>query len=342
MERAFTAVAEWRDVDVPTFRNEILPRSHPVVLRGLVKDWPAVETGRASPRALCDYLKGFDLGRPVETYVADAGIQGRFFYRDDMRGFNFERRKERIGEAMERMLAHLADEDPPAIYVQSTPVSEYMPAFAVANALALVHAAVPPRIWIGNAVTVTTHYDLSDNIACVVAGRRRFTVFPPEQLPNMYVGPLEFTPGGAPVSMVDPEAPDLARFPRFEEALAAAQVAELGPGDALYIPYFWWHHVKSLERFNVLVNYWWNEARTPLASPYDCLLHALLALREMPANQRAAWRTAFDYYVFKGYGEPLAHLAPEHRGGMGPMSPERARHLKATLLRALTRTIAGG
>jgi hypothetical protein len=341
MSEAFSTTAEWRNVNAAMFRREIFPRNKPAILRGVVKDWPAVQAGLNSPRTLADLLKGLDLGRTVETYVANAAIGGRFFYRDDLRSFNFERKPERISDAVDRMLAHLEDPEPPAIYVQSTPLSEYMPGFAPAHTLELVNDSVSPRIWIGNAVTVTTHYDLSDNIACVVAGRRRFTFFPPEQLPNMYMGPLEFTPGGAPVSLVDPEKPDLDRYPRFAQALAVAETAELEPGDAVFIPYSWWHHVRSLQPFNVLVNYWWNDARVPLASPYDCLLHAILALREMPENQRATWRTIFDYHVFKSHGEPLAHLPPENRGGLGPLSAERARHLKATLLRALTRTIAG-
>ena len=29
------------------------------------------------------------------------------------------------------------------------------------------------------------------------------------------------------------------------------------PGDAIYIPPLWWHHVESLGQFNVLVNYWY-------------------------------------------------------------------------------------
>jgi hypothetical protein len=339
MGHSLTNIAEWANVDRATFRSEIVARARPAVLKGAVRHWPVVSEGLKSPGALCDYLKPFDIGRPVSTFEGAPGINGRFFYRPDMQGFNFERRDGSISGAMDRMLAQ--GESPQAIYVQSTPIPEYMPALAQHLPFDLVHPSVPGRIWIGNAVVVTTHYDLSENLACVVAGRRRFTLFPPEQLPNLYVGPLEFTPGGAPVSMVDLDSPDLARYPRFADALAAAETADLEPGDVLYIPYMWWHHVRSLDRLNVLVNYWWNDARTPLASPYDCLLHALLALREMPPDQRTAWRALFDYHVFKVHGEPLEHLAPQHRGGLGPMTPERAQHLKMTLLRALTRTIAG-
>ncbi|HEY4115152.1 MAG TPA: cupin-like domain-containing protein [Rhizomicrobium sp.] len=333
-------IPELHNVDLLTFRNEILPQAKPVVLKGLIADWPATRAARSSPQAIAEYLKVFDSGRVSNTLVAEAEVRGKFFYGSDLRSFNFAKRQERISDAIDRLLTDAPDENAPATYVQSMPIPEYMPGFANANVNPLVHASVPGRIWIGNRLTVTTHYDLSDNLACVVAGRRRFTLFPPDQIANLYPGPLEFTPAGTPVSMVDLGNPDFDRFPNFRTALAAAQTAELEPGDALFIPYFWWHHVQSLEPFNVLVNYWWNEGRPPLPGTYDCLLHALLAIREMPDNQRAAWRAAFDYYIFKTHGEPLAHLPPEVRGGMGPMTPQRAHDLKQMLLRGLMKQVA--
>ncbi|MFX7984900.1 cupin-like domain-containing protein, partial [Acinetobacter baumannii] len=88
----------------------------------------------------------------------------------------------------------------------------------------------------------------------VAAGRRRFTVFPPEQLPNLYLGPLDPTPAGQPVSLVDFHQPDFERFPRFRDALAAGEAAELAPGDAVYIPSMWFHHVEGLAPVNLLIN----------------------------------------------------------------------------------------
>src|SRR5690606_30198050 len=251
-------IPEWQGVDRERFLNEILPQNRPAVLRGLVSDWPAVAEGMKSAAALGAYLRAFDSGRPVRTLFAEPSIEGRFFYREDMRGLNFERRSEALSAAVQRLLELDGQPQPPAVYVESTPVAEYLPGFERQNALALLPAPAAPRIWIGNAVTVQTHFDLKDNIACVVAGRRRFTLFPPDELPNLYVGPFDFTLSGPPVSMVQLDAPDFERYPRFRQALEHAVVAELAPGDALYIPYFWWHHVQSLASFNVLVNYWWN------------------------------------------------------------------------------------
>jgi hypothetical protein len=331
-------VREWRDIELATFKNEILPENKPAVLRGLLKDWPAVQTGLNSNRALCDYIKQFDCGRPVETLMGDASIGGRFFYTDDLAGVNFVRKFENISSTLESLLLHVDDPNPPAIFIQSASVPEFLPKFADENATALADPAAIPRIWVGNSISVATHYDISDNIACVVAGRRRFTLFPPEQIRNLYVGPIHFTLAGQPVSMVSLDQPDLIRYPRFEEALATAQVAELEPGDAIFIPYFWWHNVKSLEKFNVLVNYWWDDAKLKFGSPYDCLLHGFLTLRQLPANQRAAWRAVFDHYVFQTDADPVAHLPPERRGALGEMTPELAAHIKSALLKRLSRS----
>jgi hypothetical protein len=334
---ALPGVKEWVNADPATFRDEIVAANQPAVLRGLVKDWPAVRAGRRSARALCDYIAGFDGGRPVQTLVGEPAIRGRFFYSNDLSGVNFERTSERISATLERLLAYADAEEPPAIFIQSASVPEFLPHFAADNAIDLAGPSAVPRIWVGNAVTVTTHYDISENIACVVGGRRRFTFFPPDQIRNLYVGPIHFTLAGQPVSMVSLEEPDLKRYPRFEQALAAAQTAELEPGDAVYIPYFWWHHVKSLESVNVLVNYWWDPAQAGLGSPYDCLLHGFLTLKNLPENQRAAWRAMFDHYVFQTGADPVAHLPPERRGALGEMTPELAAHIKAALLKRLNR-----
>jgi hypothetical protein len=323
-------------VDLKTFRDEIFPGGRPVVFKDLVRDWPAVRAGRESTRSLGDYLRGFDRGKQVAVLEGPPSIRGHFFYRDDMRGLNFERKPATIGATIERLLTLEQDAAAPALYVESTPTPEFLPAFAEANAQPLLPVSVAPRIWIGNHLIAQTHFDLSNNIACVVGGRRRFTLFPPEQLPNLYVGPLEFNISGPPISMVSLRNPDLARFPRFAEALAASQSAELGPGYALFIPFGWWHHVESLTPFNVLVNYWWNDApRT--GSAFDCMLHAVLTLRDLPPEQRAVWRGLFEHYVFKPGDEAMGHLAREQRGLLGPASPERNQAIRTILAKAFSK-----
>jgi hypothetical protein len=329
------AIREWHGVSAERFRDEIVPHEEPAVLRGLVADWPAVQYGARSSRELAAYIKAYAGGQPVEAFIGDPAIRGRFFYADELRGYNFERRKEPLSALLDRLLELENLEDAPSTYAGAVIIPECMPGFGAANRLSWVKGV--PRIWLGNAITVATHFDLSSNVACVVAGRRRFTLFPPEQLVNLYVGPLEFTLAGPPVSMVDLEAPDLARYPRFAEAWETARTAELGPGDALYIPHMWWHHVKSLASFNVLVNYWWDDIPPFAGSPFDCLIQGLLSIRHLPEARRKVWQTAFNYYIFGTGPDPVAHLPLDQRGVLGELTPEVAQTIKQYLMYNLSR-----
>jgi hypothetical protein len=281
------------------------------------------------------HIAEFDSGRPVDTIVGPPAIDGRFFYNENLDGVNFLRQPQPVSSMMQRMLEERRAANPHSLYIQSAPIADYLPGFEAANTLRLAPQDARPRIWMGNRLTVQTHFDLNENIACVVAGRRRFTLFPPSQTPNLYPGPFELTLAGPPVSMVQLETPDFDRFPRFREALAHAVVAELDPGDAIYIPYFWWHHVRALEDFNVLVNYWFNDAPRDLGSPYDALLHALLSIRDLPRPQREAWRTMLDYYVFRDYGDPVEHLPPHARGPLGAHDPSMRQRIRRILLGAI-------
>jgi hypothetical protein len=329
--------AEWRDVDADRFRNEIYPLDRPAVLRGLVNDWPAVREGRKSPQSLCDYIKSFDLGRPIQTAVGPPEIKGRLFYNDGITGFNYERVHETFQAAIARILSNLDNNAPPAVYAGAVSTTEGFPGFAKENTLALVNASVVSRIWAGNAVTAPTHYDTSDNIACVVSGHRRCTFFPPEQLVNLYVGPLEFTPAGQPTSLVKVGAPDLARYPRYAQALAAAETTDLGPGDAVFIPNMWWHNIESLDPFNILVNYWWYDGSRGPGTPFAALVYGILALRELPPSRREIWRRMFDYYVFQTDGDPVEHLPPERRGMLGRLTRQVVTAAKLWLQNELQR-----
>ena len=194
---------EWRDVTRDTFRDEIMPANQPAILKGLVAHWPATRAGQTSDEAMAGYLMGLDAGKPVTILNGGPEIGGRFFYTDDMGGLNFRRRSVPLGQALKALLSFRQSPEPPALAVQSTPTAAALPGFSEANGQPLLDAEVGPRIWIGNAITTATHFDMNYNIACAVAGRRRFTLFPPDQLKNLYLGPLEFTPAGPPVSMVD-------------------------------------------------------------------------------------------------------------------------------------------
>ena len=256
---ASAAIAEWRAVDSRRFREEIVPLNRPAVLRSLVRDWPLVRRGLQSAQALCADLVGMDSGAEVDAILIRPEHRGRLFYADERcEAYNFVRARRTLSQVIDQVLRYAQFATHPAVAVQSALVDQCLPGVPGTHLMPLLDAAVRPRIWLGNEFVTPAHFDESANIACVVAGRRRFTLLPPGQLDNLYLGPLDFAPTPTPISRVDFRAPDLARFPRFGQALAAAQVVELEPGDAIYMPPLWWHHVESLAPLNVLVNYWWS------------------------------------------------------------------------------------
>lgn len=331
-------IREYTGVGPDQFQQEIRPAGQPTVLRGLADAWPAVCTARNGDRALVTYLNRFSNPQPVPILSTSPEIRGRLFYSDDMKGMNFTRGEAPLGVVLDRLLAARGQKAAEALAVQSTPLQQILPGFEAENRTALVLPEVVSRAWIGNRIDVVPHYDLSENIGVVVAGRRRFTLFPPEQLANLYVGPFQPTPAGTQVSMVDPDDPDFARYPRYADAMKSAIGAVLEPGDAIYIPYHWWHRVESLDSFNLFINYWWNDARADAGKPYVALLHALYALKPLPPEQRAVWRMAFDHYVFCADGDPGAHLPPHAQGLLGPPTKNRLARIRSAI-KALAQTL---
>jgi hypothetical protein len=312
-------IAEASSADFDTFHDVIRPAAKPMVMRGLVADWPSVAAAREGDAAMVAYLNHCGTTRPVTGLAAAPSEKGRYFYNADMTGLNFIKGQGELSSFLQDVMSENAREEPPALSVQSEVLRIVSPPFAEANRLYLL-PDVDARIWLGNRVRTATHYDLSENVACNVAGRRRFTVFPPEQIKNLYLGPLELTPAGTPTSLVDPQDPDLDRFPRFAEAWKHAQTVTLEPGDAVYIPYGWWHAVDSLDTLNILVNYWWNNPHETMAPPYDALLHMIAAFRHLPQEQRGVWRNIADYFAF-GDIDPGAHLPDQSKGMLAPYSP---------------------
>lgn len=310
--------------------DEILAAAKPVVVRALVRDWPLVRAVSPGGEGAIAHLRRYRELRPVTVTVASPAEKGRFFYKPDVSGLNFAT----IPGALSAFLADLDtaadDPAPPGLAVQSEPIATLLPNFVEQHPLPVM-PDVQPRMWLGNRIHVAAHFDLQENIACCAAGRRRFVLFPPEQVANLYPGPMELTPAGTPVSMVNFAAPDLVAHPRFPLAWALAMSAELEPGDAIYIPYMWWHAVTSLDAVNILVNYWWDAVRTDLASPYPALFHAMHAFRWLPPSKRVSWRAMMDHYVFEASGDPGDHLPPASRGVLGPATPGLFESIRQTL-----------
>jgi len=336
-QRALKGIACWHNVTPEVFKNEISPLNQPAILKGFVSDWPVVKQAKKSIEDLYQYFSDIYIGGDIQFARIPPEEKGRFFYNKAMSDFNFKREVGPLDTFFRDVLANSLTKSSDTLALQSAPVADYFPDFDSENGFQLFDKAVPPRIWIGNDAVVSAHYDDSENVACVVSGKRIFTLFPPEQIENLYIGPMDFTPAGAPLSLVDFNEPDFVKFPKFHQALEHAQVAELEPGDAIYIPTLWWHHVQAKGGVNVLVNYWGggsiNSDSKPV--PADNLLMAMLSIRDLPLAQKQAWRALFDYYIFSDQSDKYQHIPKEIRGILEPLSEPTKKSIKKWLISQL-------
>lgn len=298
------------------FLRAVVTPCQPLVLRGLARDWPVAR--QSGPAALRAYLRRFDAGLQAEAFFGAPHIAGRYYYAEGLKGFNFQRRPMALSAMLDVMLSHLDQPGADTVYAGSLPVNSYLPGFAAENAMPLL-PGVEPRLWLGHASTVSCHYDTADNLACVAAGARRFTLYAPDLIGSLYVGPIDNTMAGQPVALAAASSDD-ARFPKFAAVRDQALVAELQAGDALYLPKLWWHQVEAAGPLNAMVNYWWDAFAAGPDAPYTAMLLAMIAIAERPAPERAAWKALFDHYVFRSHGHPLAHLPPEQHGILGPLA----------------------
>lgn len=328
-------VREITDATDASLTKELLTSNSPVILRGLIRDWPLVKKSNQSQHQASNYLKKFSNQTRVRAFTAAPKEKGRFFYNEDLSGFNFAPSTTDVDTLLDNLSDYQSLNDPSGLYMGSTSIDHILPGFRQQNDIPALADKPLISIWIGNQSRIAAHYDVTDNIACVAAGTRRFTLFPPNQLDNLYIGPLDFTPAGQSASLVDFDKPDLVKFPKFTEAMKHAQVAELKAGDGIFIPSMWWHHVEGLSKFNILINYWWRQVDHHLGAPMDALNHALLSIKDLPKAQRDAWRGIFEHYVFAP--QQQTHIPKDKQGVLAPISEPVARKLRTSLVNNLNR-----
>lgn len=320
--------------------------NEPIILKGLVKNWPLVKAGLESPAAAVDLLKSHCSGEPTYAYFGEPGTK-RLAYNPEITKLNFENRKIDINTVLDEILSNLDNDNPPLRYIASNIIEISFPKLKDENDLAFnadhfkthpLELADPLRgIWIGTKTLSPCHYDAQSNIACCVAGKRKFTMFPPDQVANLYPGPLELNPGGPAITLVDFDNPDFEKFPRYRDAIPNGQIAELEPGDAVFIPCMWWHQVEALSSFNILINYWWNTFPKIRGQAMNVIYHALLTIRDRPEQEKQAWKHLLNYYVFDSNTQAGEFLPKETKGYLGEIDDTAARKLRAMLLQKLNR-----
>ena len=109
-----------RDLSSPAqFLKEVAEPCLPVVMRGLVSGWPVVHAATRSAEDFRDYLARFDNGSQAEAFVGEPKIAGKYYYAEDLKGFNFERRRMRFADALTAIVATHRQSGTPTMYVGS-------------------------------------------------------------------------------------------------------------------------------------------------------------------------------------------------------------------------------
>jgi len=116
-------------------------------------------------------------------------------------------------------------------------------------------------------------------------------------------------------------------------------VAELGPGDALFIPPLWWHHVESLEPFNVLVNYCGTISKARARGRLGLRRSAAWHLEHpgtAPESRRRVERV-FRNSSLGDANQSVEHIPLHRHGILDGLSEEQRSALRAHLAKKLTR-----
>ena len=322
--------------------DTLFEANEPVILRGLVSNWSLVKAGKVSPDNAMSLLEKQSSGDPVRVFTAPSEAKGRFFYNDDLTGFNYRSEYKDLAGVFAHIREGRDKPEHPYYYMNSLTLDQCFPGLRENNDLVFDHDMFsnnPPlsKVWVGTESIAAAHYDVPSNLACCVLGNRHFTLFPPDQIHNLYPGPLDPTPGGQVVTMVDLKNPDFERFPNVRKALDAAVIVDLEPGDAVYYPSMWWHQVEAKSPFNIMINFWWLMTPGHMDNPLDVVMHAMMALRDRPESEKKAWQEIFNYYIFGSAETPREHLPLAAQGALAKLSDNSARQLRAYLKNKLNR-----
>lgn len=144
------------------------------------------------------------------------------------------------------------------------------------------------KFWLSGPGLITPlHYDPVETLHWMVRGSKRFICYRPG-VGRYYPFPFGST---APfISRVDPDHPDPARFPRFQQAQPVE--FEVKAGEVLYLPTYWWHQVYSEGAVNISVNFVWHASRWKALRHLGQSLRARKHLARAVAQARALQQAA--------------------------------------------------
>lgn len=222
----------WQKIDFTCFFRDYYATNRPLVIRGAVSQWPAIA------RWTKEYL--IEKAGSSEVQIQSNRNRNRQYEIQSSE----HRQTMQFSEFVETVFSAKESND---LYMtaQNGDIN--------GQALAMLWPDIEPLpdildescnngrmfFWIGPSGTVTPlHHDHTNNLMAQVVGRKRVKLISPNYLAYLYNHIRCY-------SEVDPENIDNLKFPLFQRA--KIYDVTIGPGDLLFLPVGWWHHVRSLD-----------------------------------------------------------------------------------------------
>lgn len=227
------------------FHERFVVPETPVILTRLIEDWPALQ--RWTPSYFQERFGHVQL----EAERLEKGVPGE----------NESYLESMVTESMTiAQYIELADRsNDGSIYAAQQPLRTLLPdavkdirPIPYVSRLLCRAAGTTELLWIGSRGCASgLHFDKAHNFNIQLHGKKRWVIFPREQQPLLY---LPSTLRKNHFSPIDFDKPDYERFPRYRQATPIE--FEMGPGETLFLPVGWVHHVRTLE-FSIGLNLWW-------------------------------------------------------------------------------------
>ena len=209
------------------FFAEFYAANRPVVLTGLVDHWPALE------RWSLDYLDSVVGGAEVELQAA-RGMSASYERDTDAHKRTTALRK--VTAAMRQVES--SNDFYLTAYNDSHNRQALAPLWDDLGPVSILQSSGGQDgfVWLGPKGTLTPfHHDLTNNLLVQVMGRKRCHLVPAWEVGRMKNAQHCFSDR----SPADWEADS--------DGLPPLLTCEIGPGDALFLPIGWWHHVEALD-----------------------------------------------------------------------------------------------
>ena len=203
----------------------------PVIISGAAANWPA---SRWTPATLAAEFGSQETSATIQ--LPESGV----VYLETEKA---HRRTLKLSEFTELM------ESGAPCYIDQADLSMF-PGLADA---CLIDTLIPQgrrfvNLWMGARTRSGLHYDPMDNFLVQIYGKKKVFLAAPAERTRLYPFADNISK-----SRVDPEHPDVRRYPRAAKVIFLH--GTLNPGDLLYVPRGWWHHLCAPVQ-SISVNLW--------------------------------------------------------------------------------------